>query len=98
MKTEEVTSDEQNIRKIYHERVDLILIDKGVAQYLIATKFPEYQEELEWMEPALEHVAQHLVLSKQVAEYRIKLNDFNEGLRLITEDGTLQRILTKHGF
>lgn len=98
LRTEEVPSDEQNIQKVYHERVDLILIDKGLAQYLIATKFPEYQEELEWIEPALERVAQHLVLSKQVAAYQTKLNDFNEGLRLITEDGTLQRILTKHGF
>jgi len=96
LKIEEVVNDKQNILKLYHKRVDLILIDKGLAQYLITTQFPKYQEELEWMEPVLETVEQHLVISKDANVYLIKI--FNEGLRVIKEEGTIQRILRKHEF
>lgn len=98
LKTEDATTDELNLRKVYHRRVDLIVIDRAVARYLITRKFPEYQDELEAVEPALEYESQHLVLSRRVAGYQARLADFNEGLRLITEDGTLARILEDHGF
>ncbi|SIQ68913.1 amino acid ABC transporter substrate-binding protein, PAAT family [Alkalispirochaeta americana] len=98
LRTEDAATDELNIRKVYHRRVDLIVIDRVVAQYLITRNFPDYQDELEAMYPVLEYEAQHLVVSRRAAEYRAKLDDFNEGLRLITADGTLERILESHGF
>jgi len=95
---EEATDDEMNIRKLCKQRVDLILTDKELARYLIDTNYPECSDSLEWMEPALEIVPQYLAISRLAADYQTKLNDFNEGLKRITEDGSLQQILTKHGF
>lgn len=96
--TDEGVDEETNLRKLHEGRVDLILIDHVIAVHLINTKFPEYAEELEWLPPALETLPQYLAISKRAPDGQAKLEAFNTGLRQITENGTLQEIVTRHGF
>jgi len=98
LKKDEVFSDELNIKKLYNRRIDFMFIDKLVAEYLLHNKFPQYEEELEFMEPPLENKLLYIAFSRQTVDYREKLNAFNAGLRQITADGTLARIMERHGF
>lgn len=97
LKKEEATSDEINLKKLYNHRIQYIFIDKYVAEHLIKHKFPSYETELEFMLPALEIRLLYIAFSKQAKNYQEKLKAFNSGLQQITEDGTLTRIINKHG-
>ncbi|MDM8517929.1 transporter substrate-binding domain-containing protein [Desulfobacterales bacterium HSG16] len=93
---EEVSNDEINLRKLYMDRVQLIFIDRYVAAHLIRTKYPEYTEHLEFMEPALEFKQLYVAFSKKAPDYKKKLDVFNAGLNAITQNGTLEKIIMKH--
>lgn len=93
-----VNSDEQNIRKLLLGRIDLAVIDKLVAQYIIKTNVPEAADVLEFMEPPLKEQSLHVIFSRQVAGSEQKLQAFNAALKTMREDGTLERILKESGF
>ncbi|RDH44786.1 hypothetical protein B9G39_15840 [Zooshikella ganghwensis] len=98
LKKEESISDNVNLKRLYKDRVQLIFIDKYVAQYIIATRYPWYSLELEFMNPALEIKELYIVFSKKAEDYQKKLALFNSGLKQIKEDGTMEEIMSKHGF
>jgi polar amino acid transport system substrate-binding protein len=98
LKKDVADSDEQNITKLYAKRINLIFIDKFVAQYLIKTKFPQYAKDLEFLEPALEVKPLYIVFSKKAPGYEQKVKDFNEGLQNLTKKGTIKAIMKKYGF
>jgi len=98
LKTEAVTVDKQNLQKLQSGHIDLALIDKWVAQHLIQTEFPQFAEELEWMEPPLESKPQYIAFSKEAKDYEQKLRDFNQGFKQLTDEGRVKAILAKHGF
>lgn len=98
LQKETVNSDEQNIQKLLLGRIDLIVIDKFVAQYLIKTSIPEAADVLEFMEPPLLEQPLHVIFSRQVASSTQKLQEFNAALKTMREDGTLERILSESGF
>lgn len=98
LKKEEVASDELNLTKLYHRRIQFIFIDKYVAEHLIKKKFPHYEAELEFMSPALEIKLFYIAFSKQAVDYQNKIKAFNTGLQQITHDGTLAQIMKQHGF
>jgi len=79
-------------------RIDLMIVDKLVAQHIINTKLPEYSMILEPMEPLLKEDFLYLAISKKTKDYQRKLEDFNNGLKQILEDGTIKKIMLKHGF
>jgi polar amino acid transport system substrate-binding protein len=98
LQTLEVTFDLQNLQKLQKGRIDLAIIDKWVAQYLIQTEFAEFAAELEWIEPPLETKPQYITFSKKAPGYEQKLLDFNQGLKQLIEEGGVKAILAKHGF
>ncbi|MGI0119606.1 substrate-binding periplasmic protein [Zooshikella sp. RANM57] len=98
LKKEESISDNVNLKRLYKDRVQLIFIDKYVAQYIIATRYPWYSLELEFMSPALEVKELYIVFSKKAEDYQKKLALFNEGLKIIKDDGTMEELMSKHGF
>jgi len=98
LRKDEVFSDELNIKKLYNRRIDFMFIDKFVAEHLIQHKFPQYDAELEFMEPPLENKQLYIAFSKQAVNYKEKLSAFNRGLAQITADGTLAAIMKRHGF
>lgn len=90
--------DEQNLLKLFKRHVDLVLVDKIQAQYIINSNIPEAASKLEWLDPPAHVDIQYLVISRKAAGYETLLADFNEGLAGMTADGTLQAIMAKHGF
>ena len=97
LKVHPVTEDKQNILKLASSRIDLALIDKGTANHIVRTKLPDMAGKFDWLEPPLKIEPQHIMFSKKADAYQEKLDDFNAGLKHISETGELQRILDKHG-
>jgi len=94
----QVTREEQLLKILRGKRVDLVVLDKGAAQY--ALKQPGLsgvESNVEWMEPTLERTPQYLVISKKTAQAAEKLNAFNLGYKSLIENGVVNKILSDHG-
>lgn len=98
LQKETATSDEQNIRKLLAGRIDLIVIDKFVAQYLIKNSITEAIGKLEFLEPPLLDQKLYVVFPRKTAASEKKLQEFNAALKSMQEDGSLERILKESGF
>jgi polar amino acid transport system substrate-binding protein len=98
LQKETVNADEQNLRKLLLGRIDLAVIDKYVAQYIITTKIPEATDKLEFIEPQLKEQPLYLIFSQQSANNKQKLMAFNAALKSMQADGTLEKIFKKYGF
>lgn len=94
---EEAVDDEMNLRKLDGKRLDLILVDKGVARYLIETKLPDAKEKLVWLDPPVEETPLYTAISKKAPDHEKKLAAFNLGLKQMKEDGTLAKMLSRIG-
>ncbi|MDA3788270.1 MAG: transporter substrate-binding domain-containing protein [Desulfobacula sp.] len=98
LKKEEASNDTLNLKKLLNRRVDLILIDKFVAQYLLNTIFYKNKSDFEFILPPLKIHPLYVMFSKKVKNYDQKLKDFNNGLEQIITDGTRIKIMESHGF
>ena len=96
--TEAVTEDRLNIKKLAAGRIDLVLIDKIIGLHIIKTEVPESAQMLEWLHPPLKIEEQYLIFSKKVQGFEQKRTDFNQGLRQIIAEGTVDAIIARHGF
>lgn len=93
----EVARDEKaNLRKLAKGRIDLFITDKLAAKAAINQFLPEGKAVLEFMEPPLEMRKLYLIFGKRRGN-RQTLKDFNTGLKMIIRDGTVKRIMKKHG-
>lgn len=90
-------NDLLNLRKLANNRMDFAVMDKYSAADLMVTREPQMIGKLEFVAP-IANQAFHIGFSKQKPGISELLNDFNQGLREITADGTLDKILEKFGF
>ncbi len=89
------TSEILNIRKLAGGRIDLLVMDRYVFEYLISRN-PAYLGRLEALEPALNSSPLHVMFARQTVDVEQKISAFNRGLQAIIDDGELQRIITRH--
>lgn len=87
-----------NLRKLGKGRIDLVVIDKLVGKYLIATKMPEFIDAFNFMDPPLKVDPLYIGFSKNAPGIKAKAEAFKRGFTKIESDGTYQKILLKHGF
>ena len=78
-----VTTDSQNLMKLFLGRIDFAVIDKYTAAYLMIEKFPHMIGQLEFLEPPLGTMSFHLAISKKTKGFKKLLADFNRGLHEI---------------
>ncbi len=98
LKTEAATSDEINLKKLFHGRIDLVLISENVAQYLISTGPGPYRGMFEPIGKPVGEEWFHFAAAKGVSDHQKLVADFNQGLSLLIADGTLAAIFERHGF
>jgi polar amino acid transport system substrate-binding protein len=98
LKISPANDDEENLRKLHKGRIDLVLTDRIVAQYILNSILPELAPDLDWIDPPVHVDIQYFVVSKKAINATTIMEDFNVGLAAITEDGTLTEIMAKHGF
>ncbi|NQZ91538.1 MAG: transporter substrate-binding domain-containing protein [Moritella sp.] len=97
LKIEAVQNDQQNMSRLIMKRIDLAYIDRGVAQYILENEYPDFMDKLEWIPPAIEIANQHIIFSRKADRFQQKLDDFNKGLQMLTEQGRVKIIMQKHG-
>jgi sorbitol/mannitol transport system substrate-binding protein len=95
--TEYVGEDLRNLDKLNAGRVDLVVIDKNTAAEFLVTERPHYIGQLQFMKPPIAAKPFHIAFSKKKKGYEQVKKDFDRGLQEVTQDGTLDRILRKHG-
>lgn len=96
LKKDEVNDDETNFRKLFGKRIDLVVADRFVGEYLVRNKMPNNLPELEFLEPPLIEHSLFVCISKKAADADAKLKAFNNGLASMKKDGTYDKILIKH--
>ena len=94
LKVDEVTVDEQNIRKLLLRRVDVIAMEVDVANHLIRTLLSPEEAAMIVQHPKL--VMQTpicLALSRHAARSPELMERFNRGLQRLTESGAYERYI-----
>lgn len=94
LKVDEVTADEQNIRKLLLRRVDVIAMEVDVANHLMRTLLSPEEAAMIAQHPRL--IMQTpicLALSRQSARSAELLTRFNRGLQRLTESGAYERYI-----
>jgi ABC-type amino acid transport substrate-binding protein len=94
---EEARDDLTNLRKLYHGRVDAIVIDRHVAEYLLRTAVPEFAAELEYLEPPLAQHLLYVAFSRTSADPETVRQAFNRGLEQLETSGELAAIRRRAG-
>jgi ABC-type amino acid transport substrate-binding protein len=98
LKKEEATDDLTNFKKLLKNRLDLVVSDKFVGKFIVSKNLPAQFKDLEFLEPPLENKDLFVCISHKATDYQEKISLFNEGLKEIIDDGTVTKILKKHGF
>jgi ABC-type amino acid transport substrate-binding protein len=94
-------SPKNNIDNLLSGRLDLVVIDERHAQYLLDKMSPVHKNKLESMyfypdKKEVRHELRLLISKECVEAEQIKI-DFNHGLKKLLEEGTVEKILNKHG-
>ncbi|MGI9316239.1 MAG: substrate-binding periplasmic protein [bacterium] len=97
LRTEEANSDKLNLTKLAKERVDLILVDRAIANYILSNELAELKDQLEAVDPPLTIEDLYILISKETANYQQKVDDFNQGLKALMQDGSVDEIMARHG-
>ena len=91
-------SDLQNLQKLALARVDLIIIDRSQALYLLGHQAEDIKGAVEPIFPAVTYKPQYIGFPKSLEGSSSLLMDFNLGLIKITESGSVSKIRKKHGY
>ena len=94
---EMAASDLKNLDALEQDRVQLALIDKYTAAELMIGQRPHLIGQLEFMQPPLANSSFYLAFSIKQKNHLQLLKAFNDGLEQIRRDGTLEKIMSKHG-
>ena len=97
LKKVESDSDLESLKKLISGEVDLIIIDKLVAQYIIRNDLPEAAGRLEFVDPPLVIHPLFLILPKKLTNSEQIKNDFNKGFDIISHNGTVDAIMKRSG-
>jgi len=89
-------NDEKLITKLVQGRIDLAIIDRLQGRYLLKSNYLIQRDKFEFIEPPIEIRKQYLVLSKKNKNAQKIINDFNLGLKQITNDGSLNQIFNDY--
>ena len=84
-----------NIRKLFRNRVDMVIGAFDVVRYQ-ALKENMDTNRMVFVQPPLQRNALYLLISRSVPDGDQLTEDFNRGLAEMQQDGTLDEILRKH--
>jgi polar amino acid transport system substrate-binding protein len=97
LKAEYVTVDEQNIKKLYHKRIDLAVIDLLVGWEIIQKLYPQEISKFGTVEKAIKSGNSHVMISNKYPNNQFLKKQFNFALETIKHKGIYYRIHQKYG-
>jgi len=87
-----------NIKKLLSGRVDLAVGDEIVARAMLKNQSPEYLDKIEFSKTALVTNALHVTSGLSNSKHERIIKAFNQGLKKIKSNGTLDAIFKEYGF
>lgn len=93
LNTNMANDDSSNLLKLAAGRINLVLIERGLANYLIVNRLTQLTHRVEWIEPATGEFPMYIAISKQSPDAVKKIEAFNQGLHAMKSDGTLRKML-----
>lgn len=98
VKTEPVTHDLQNLRKLLAGHLDLVLIDSRVAHYLIQRNLGAEGRRIQCIAPPVQEHPQYLAISRSTPGGEAIAAAFNERLQRLRKTGAFQAITGRWGW
>ena len=95
LKIDQVLTDEQNMSKLISGRIDMVLIDKRMAHFILRNNHPKKLNSFD-SAATLKDESYYLAISKNAKNYKQKHDAFNLGLTKIKENGVLKAIIKKY--
>ncbi|MCP4119552.1 MAG: transporter substrate-binding domain-containing protein [Desulfobacteraceae bacterium] len=93
-----VEKNEQNLKKLITNRVDLVINSRAVLQHVINTAMPWAAQLVEFVEPPLQVKDLHIMFTRKDPNHDTYVNALDRGYGMIKTDGALDKILARHGF
>lgn len=91
------TTNIQNIDNLAQDLVDFVIIGKYSAAEIITNKRPHLIGQFDVIQPKDSSSAFRIAFSKKNPNHQLIKSKFNQGLSVIQENGTLEKISKKHG-
>jgi len=92
-----VTRDDQNVKKLLLDRIDCFPGSERAMLYYINNNFPEKINDIVLLKPPYKTYPYYITISKKSPNHATIITDFNKGLLQIRQDGTIEKILKKYG-
>jgi multiple sugar transport system substrate-binding protein len=96
-KIQEANSNEMLLKMLFAGRIDYVFIDKFTAADLMVGQFPHMIGKMEFIKESATSIDFRLGVNESSADSHRILAAFNEGLKKISLNGSLNKILYKHG-
>ena len=96
LKVQYVTTDKQNIHKLYLGRVNFTLIDELVGWNLIKVAYPEQVTAFSVTQKPESEDAFRIMVSRKYPNAKGLIKKFNEGLKVIKNNGNYQKIFQQY--
>lgn len=91
-----VKSDRANLEQLYRGKVQLIVIDKFTADYILSRQLPpKVRRALEFMSPAMAYRKLYIAIPRTNSRAKTILQAFNKGLKTISQNGVMSKIMDK---
>jgi polar amino acid transport system substrate-binding protein len=97
LNVEYVTTDEQNIKKLFVERFDITPINELVGWQLVKKLYPDKINEFATAKKFYNDTDLRVMVYRKYPDSDLLLKRFNEGLQLIKSKGVLNQIYKKYG-
>ncbi len=95
--TDETRTDQLNLKKLAHGRVDVVFVDWAVAAWVERERLPGGAD-IEPVGPPLKNPSLHALFSRATPDGEALRDAFDEGLRELERSGRLAELFTRHGF
>jgi polar amino acid transport system substrate-binding protein len=89
-------SNKVDIENLIKGRLDLVLVDKVIADYIIDKNFSACKGDLDYIDLFDTRIDRHLLISKNFGNHCQLKRDFDYGLKQIKKDGTFDRIIKEY--
>lgn len=93
LRTEAVASDLQNMEKLIHRRIDFTLVDELTGRWLLREYFSKETEKIRMLEKPESFIEFYLLISRTYPNSAGITERFNNGLRMLKENGGYRKIL-----
>ncbi len=88
----------QNLHKLNNGTIDLTLGDERAINYTMEKFLPTHSQSFEFIKPALAFKKLYLAVSKSNKSAQTIIEDFNQAIKEMQQDGSYDRIVSKYKY